>query len=62
MPLWRLGDARPIPPNTLLSSLPPLSQPIRFLGLVAWGCYASLRINYALFSMLITGYIALLFA
>jgi hypothetical protein len=26
------------------------------------GCYASLRVNYVLFSMLITGYIALLFA
>jgi hypothetical protein len=32
------------------------------MAVMAWGCYALLRVNYALFSMLITGYIALLFA
>ena len=29
---------------------------------MAWGCYALFRVNYALFSLLITGYVALLFA
>jgi hypothetical protein len=35
---------------------------VALIAVMAWGCYASLRVNYALFSMLITGYIALLFA
>ena len=35
---------------------------VALIAAMAWGCYALLRVNYALFSMLITGYIALLFA
>ncbi|MGC1890516.1 MAG: FUSC family protein [Stellaceae bacterium] len=35
---------------------------VTLIAAMAWGCYALLRVNYALFSMLITGYIALLFA
>jgi uncharacterized membrane protein YccC len=35
---------------------------VALIAVMAWGCYASLRVNYVLFSMLITGYIALLFA
>jgi hypothetical protein len=35
---------------------------VAVIAVTAWGCYACLRVNYALFSMLVTGYIALLFA
>ena len=35
---------------------------VAVIGVTAWGCYACLRVNYALFNMLVTGYIALLFA
>ena len=49
---------------TIIVSLVRPSQTIlvALIAVMAWGCYASLRVNYALFSMLITGYIALLFA
>ncbi|HEX3523021.1 MAG TPA: FUSC family protein [Stellaceae bacterium] len=35
---------------------------VALIAVMAWGCHASLRVSYALFSMLITGYITLLFA
>jgi hypothetical protein len=49
---------------TLIFSVLRPSQTIlvALIAVMAWGCYASLRVNYARFSMLITGYIALLFA
>jgi uncharacterized membrane protein YccC len=49
---------------TIIVSLVRPSQTIlvALIAVMAWGCHASLRVNYALFSMLITGYIALLFA
>jgi hypothetical protein len=49
---------------TLIVALLRPSEPILMvlIGAMAWGCYALLRVNYALFSMFITGYIALLFA
>ena len=49
---------------TIIVSLVRPSQTILVapIAVMAWGCYALLRVNYALFSMLITGYIALLFA
>ena len=49
---------------TLIVALLRPSQTIlvALIAVMAWGCYALLRVNYALFSMLITGYIALLFA
>jgi hypothetical protein len=49
---------------TIIVSLVRPSQTIlvALIAVMAWGCHASLRVNYALFSMLVTGYIALLFA
>jgi hypothetical protein len=49
---------------TIIVSLVRPSQTIlvALIAVMAWGCYALLRVNYALFSMLITGYVALLFA
>jgi hypothetical protein len=49
---------------TLLVALLRPSQTIlvALIAVLGWGCYALLRVNYALFSMFITGYIALLFA
>lgn len=35
---------------------------VALIAVMAWGCYALFRVNYALFSLLITGYVALLFA
>jgi hypothetical protein len=48
---------------TLIVALLGPSQTIlvALIAVMAWGCYALLRVNYALFSMLVTGYIALLF-
>jgi uncharacterized membrane protein YccC len=49
---------------TLIVALLRPSQTIlvALIAVMAWGCYALLRVNYALFSMLVTGYVALLFA
>jgi hypothetical protein len=49
---------------TLIVALLRPSQTILMapIAVMAWGCYALLRVNYALFSMFTTGYIALLFA
>jgi uncharacterized membrane protein YccC len=49
---------------TIIVSLVRPSQTflVALIAVMAWGCPASLRVNYALFSMLVTGYIALLFA
>jgi uncharacterized membrane protein YccC len=48
---------------TLIVALvrPPPTILVGVIAVMAWGCYAFLRVNYA-FSMLVTGYIALLFA
>jgi hypothetical protein len=35
---------------------------VTLIAVMAWGCYALFRVNYALFSLSITGYIVLLFA
>lgn len=43
--------SRPSPPYLVL-----------FSAAFAWGCYALLRVNYAIFTFCITGYVALLFA
>jgi uncharacterized membrane protein YccC len=32
------------------------------IAATAWGCYALFRVNYTLFSLLITAYVALLFS
>ena len=49
---------------TLIVALVRPSQAIlvALIAVMAWGCYALLRVNYALFSMMVTGYVALLFA
>lgn len=49
---------------TLIVALlrPPSITLVLLIAATAWGCYALFRVNYALFSLFITTYIALLFA
>jgi Fusaric acid resistance protein-like len=49
---------------TLIVALlrPPSITLVVLIAATAWGCYALFRVNYALFSLFITAYIALLFA
>jgi uncharacterized membrane protein YccC len=49
--LARIALLRPSPPDLLLLS-----------AAFAWACYALLRVNYAMFTFCITGYVAVLFA
>ncbi len=49
---------------TFLLSVARPSQPVMagMIVLTAWGCFASQRVNYALLTVCVTGYVALLFA